>query len=198
MRQLRSESAKAFQAFLQYANLGPQQRSHTRVATQLKRSKRLIEGWSTQHQWVARAAAWDREQHEARQAAEQADIDATRQRHKKTAQLVSHTLENVVCSFAARVRDLADLPIQQHAKLALQAAALLEHMQERELALRVGLTGGAVEAPETTAVAGHEFTWGEGECTCGHTHSSHVRDEERPGLRCTAGGCSCGGFQEAA
>lgn len=200
MEQLPSETGKAFQAFLQYAHLGPQHRSHARVATQLKKQKRLIEGWSAQHHWVARAAAWDREQEEARQAAEQADIEATRQRHKKIAQLQSQTLESIIYSFAARIKqDLPNLPIQQHAKLALQAIALLAPVQERELALRAeDLTGDTVVAAETTAIAEREFTWGEGECTCGHRHSSHVRGDEQQALRCTAPECGCGAFQEAA
>jgi hypothetical protein len=144
-------------------------------------------------------SAWDRAEQEARYAAEQTEIKAIRERHQKTAQLATQTLEAVIASFAARIKqELSNLPLQQHAKVALQAIALLEQVQQRELACRDSPTDGTAVPAEAAAIAEREFTWVEGECACGHRHSSHVRDDERNALQCTAGGCGCGAFQEAA
>lgn len=50
------ESAKAFAAFSEYLNLGPQ-RSLENVGRRLGKSKALMERWSKRHNWVARVEA---------------------------------------------------------------------------------------------------------------------------------------------
>ncbi|MDQ8706723.1 hypothetical protein RCO28_30250 [Streptomyces sp. LHD-70] len=55
------ESAAAWEAFACYRDLGLS-RSISKVAATLHKARTLIERWSTAHQWVVRAEAWDREQ----------------------------------------------------------------------------------------------------------------------------------------
>jgi len=50
------ESVKAFAAFTEYLNMGPQ-RSLESVGRRLGKSKALMERWSKRHQWVARVEA---------------------------------------------------------------------------------------------------------------------------------------------
>ena len=53
-----NESAKAFEAFTTYANLGPK-RSLAAVGQTLGKSQALIERWSRRHDWVTRVRAHD-------------------------------------------------------------------------------------------------------------------------------------------
>jgi urease accessory protein UreF len=81
--QLTTESAKAYAAFVAYAQLGPE-RSHEGVARRCSKSIGLIHRWSRTHSWVTRVRAYDAELVEA--AAEQhraqylADLEAHRTR----------------------------------------------------------------------------------------------------------------------
>jgi len=52
------ESAKAFQAFCAYRDMGAQ-RSQREVARQLGKSTALISRWSAKWRWVERCAMWD-------------------------------------------------------------------------------------------------------------------------------------------
>lgn len=54
------ESAKAFEAFTLYRDLGPS-RSAREVATGLRKSVTLISRWCTAYGWVERGAQWDEE-----------------------------------------------------------------------------------------------------------------------------------------
>ncbi len=54
------ESAQAFQAFAAYRDMGAQ-RSITKVAQKLGKSRELIGRWSSSWNWRARADAWDDE-----------------------------------------------------------------------------------------------------------------------------------------
>jgi hypothetical protein len=55
---LDGESARAFEAFGLYRDLGPQ-RSLAKVRQELGKSRGLLERWSSRHAWVQRAALWD-------------------------------------------------------------------------------------------------------------------------------------------
>jgi hypothetical protein len=57
------ESAKAFEAFSAYRDMGPV-RSINNVAERLGKHSSLISGWSSKHSWVKRVRAWDDHQHE--------------------------------------------------------------------------------------------------------------------------------------
>ncbi|WP_372407454.1 hypothetical protein [Streptomyces luteireticuli] len=55
------ESAAAWEAFACYRDLGLS-RSISKVAANLNKARSVLERWSTSHQWVLRAEAYDREQ----------------------------------------------------------------------------------------------------------------------------------------
>jgi len=52
------ETSKAYAAFVTYRDQG-EDRSIQSVAEELDKSRALISRWSTQNDWVSRAAAWD-------------------------------------------------------------------------------------------------------------------------------------------
>ncbi len=55
-----AESAQAFEAFVMYRDLGPS-RGMAAVGSELGKSIPLLERWSSRHEWVSRAAAYDTE-----------------------------------------------------------------------------------------------------------------------------------------
>ncbi len=58
-QQLPGETDKAYEAFAVYRNLEPNERSLSRVTSELAKSIPLVKRWSSQWQWVERARDWD-------------------------------------------------------------------------------------------------------------------------------------------
>lgn len=56
---LPKETAKAYAAFCAYRDLGGTLRSHARVISEGKGSNKEVGQWSSRHNWVSRARAWD-------------------------------------------------------------------------------------------------------------------------------------------
>ena len=56
------ETDKAFRAFIAYRRLEAEERSLSRVVSELGKSRALIEGWSSRWSWVERARTWDNHQ----------------------------------------------------------------------------------------------------------------------------------------
>lgn len=77
---LENESDPAWQAFVAYRDLGPE-RNIRKVAQSLSKSVALMGEWSSRHQWVARAAAWDAEVDRHRRAASLSAISEMVERH---------------------------------------------------------------------------------------------------------------------
>src|SRR5438445_221547 len=85
---LPKETAKAFDAFLAYAKMGPQKRSLAAVGQALGKSTTLIEKWSSRHDWVKRAALWDNQQnHTEQSAAEQAEMKVALEKARRREQV---------------------------------------------------------------------------------------------------------------
>lgn len=82
---LESESSKAYEAFCIYRDLGIN-RSIAKVVQILGKSKALLEGWSSKHDWVERAAAWDSEQDRVARQQQLDDIKKMRKRHASLAE----------------------------------------------------------------------------------------------------------------
>lgn len=78
------ETAKAFEAFCAYRDLGPN-RSMRETAEKVGKSQKLMEGWSSTHKWRDRAAAWDAEQDRIARQAQLKEIIKMRERHAKLA-----------------------------------------------------------------------------------------------------------------
>ncbi len=88
------ESTPAWQAFEMYRNMGAE-RSTGKVQRTVGKSKRLIDGWSSKHDWVRRVAAWDREQD---RIARKAQLDGIREMNKRHAKIAMGGLSAVVHS----------------------------------------------------------------------------------------------------
>lgn len=83
----KGESARAFEAFLVYLQMGPE-RSVRAVAQKLSKSYTLAGRWSSTYHWVERCRAWDNYlQREAKKAAV-AEIRKMNQRHISMAQQI--------------------------------------------------------------------------------------------------------------
>lgn len=79
-----NETAKPFEAFCIYRDLGPG-RSLSQVAKSLGKSDTLMSRWSSEYDWVKRAAAWDEEQDRIARKAQVEEIVKMRKRHAKLA-----------------------------------------------------------------------------------------------------------------
>ena len=109
------ESSKAFEAFVEYRDM-PKPRSIRTVAQNLGKSATLISRWSSEKEWVKRAAAWDAEQDRIARVAQLDEIVKMRKRHaliaEKALDKVSAALEkvqedNMSNSDIARLMDVA-------------------------------------------------------------------------------------------
>lgn len=79
------ESAKAFEAFCVYRDMGLN-RSIRKVAEELSKSETLMARWSGNYNWVERATQWDSEQDRAVRQQQLDDIKKMRKRHADLAQ----------------------------------------------------------------------------------------------------------------
>lgn len=68
-----NESSKAFKAFATYRDMGAE-RSLTKVAQACGKSVSICNRWSSLHQWVARAQAYDQHLEDIAQEAKEAEI----------------------------------------------------------------------------------------------------------------------------
>lgn len=74
------ETARAFEAFSVYRDMGPD-RSLRKVVQQLDKNLTTIGDWSTKYDWVKRVAAWDAEQDRIARQEQLQDIKKMRKRH---------------------------------------------------------------------------------------------------------------------
>ena len=73
---LPTESPRAYAAYCDYRDMGPQ-RSLEKVAQKCTKSVSLLRRWSSQLNWVKRASAHDTEEESFKRAARQAEIEKT-------------------------------------------------------------------------------------------------------------------------
>jgi hypothetical protein len=85
------ESARAFEAFSHYRDLGAS-RSTAKVAQELGKAESLMDRWSADWSWVKRAAAWDEEQDHIWRAAVSARQAEMARRHVDIARRVQEKL----------------------------------------------------------------------------------------------------------
>ena len=81
----KGESARAFEAFLVYLQMGPE-RSVRAVAQKLSKSYTLAGRWSSTYHWVERCRAWD---NYLQQEAKKAAATAVRNMNRRHAQLAA-------------------------------------------------------------------------------------------------------------
>lgn len=80
------ETAVAFEAFTHYRDQGPE-RSQTKTAEQVGRSRTLVGRWSQKHRWLSRVNAWDRHCDKVRVARQRKELEEMGERHAKIAML---------------------------------------------------------------------------------------------------------------
>lgn len=86
------ETPKPFEAFCIYRDMGTE-RSLSKVAEKCNKSSSLIGRWSTDHNWVERAAAWDDEQERVeREAAEKERLKSIKSMRKRHAAIATAML----------------------------------------------------------------------------------------------------------
>lgn len=93
-RQL-NESPQAFEAFAAYRDMGAA-RSNAKVSRLLCKSKALMDRWSSEHDWVKRAAAWDAEKDRVARQTQLSDIKAMRDRHAAIAKKMLDTADSAL------------------------------------------------------------------------------------------------------
>lgn len=79
------ETPKAFEAFCEYRDLGPN-RSIAKTGQKLGKNLTTLSEWSSKYDWVKRVAAWDVEQDRIAREAQIKEIVAMRKRHAKIAE----------------------------------------------------------------------------------------------------------------
>lgn len=80
-----TESAQAFEAFAMYRDMGVN-RSIRKAAQNLNKAVTTLAEWSSKHEWVKRAAAWDAEQDRIARNEMLAEMASTRKRQRRQAQ----------------------------------------------------------------------------------------------------------------
>ena len=81
-----NETPKQFEAFATYRDM--EERSLSKLAQQLNKSKQLLGRWSSANNWVERCAAWDNEQDRILRQEQIKDIKKMRKRHADTGALM--------------------------------------------------------------------------------------------------------------
>jgi hypothetical protein len=147
-----SESAKAFDAFAAYRDMG-QHRSTRQVARSLNKSHTLIGRWSSHHDWPRRAAAWDREQDRHRQATQLDEIEEMTRRHSKVVEAQLGAMMLPALELSRRLeRDrnyLSQLDAKALVDLVCRAARPVAQLVQTERLVRgLGDAGSETEAEE--------------------------------------------------
>jgi len=141
----KGESARAFEAFLVYLQMGPE-RSIRAVAQKCTKSVSLIRRWSSDNNWVERCRAWDNYlQREAKKAAV-AEIRKMNQRHISMAQQIQDAVLQALIdlgsdivtpqNFAAVVKlstDLERQSMEAEAKETISSEELREQAEDDPL-----------------------------------------------------------------
>jgi prophage DNA circulation protein len=100
--QLPNESAKAYAAFVAYAEMGSQ-RSQEAVSQQLSKSRQIISRWSAQHRWQERVRQYDAAVLEEHNAALRAKRNQEIERLRQDALLDAKTLRQLGRGLSARL-----------------------------------------------------------------------------------------------
>ncbi|KKN40133.1 hypothetical protein LCGC14_0736310 [marine sediment metagenome] len=95
-----NESEKAWQAFKAYRNMGVT-RSLRKASSQIGKSRRLLETWSSKHMWQRRCAAWDIEQQDIHR---EARLSATQDMQERHGKLARGLLGRVAAELGAQVK----------------------------------------------------------------------------------------------
>ncbi len=104
-----AEGHRAFAGFVAYRDQSPGTRSLREAARLTGKSQKLMQSWSAEYNWVARAVAWDREQD---RVARQARLDEIKRINKRHGDLAEQMLDHVAAYLPSAA---AALPRSPHA-----------------------------------------------------------------------------------
>lgn len=201
---LTDEGAKAYQAFTIYRDLPVQERSLAIVSQQLGKNKSLCARWSTKFQWVDRANAWDIQQDQLRRTRTAAEREKIRERQLQNSRVASQALMAPLIALVKLTQSNADAfsgaSATELAKIASWAARMLPRMHEEERTLAARPEQSAKQ-DHPIEIAGAEFSWVQGRCTCGHVwdthnHTASAETAGRIAIVCAAQDCRCTQFRD--
>lgn len=140
------ETPRAFQMFTHYRDAGPA-RSLRKVAAETATTLGLVSGWSAEHDWVDRSAAWDQQLDRERQAEQVEEIRTMHRRHAALAtQMMAKAIEKV------RAIEGEKLSVRE-AILLIDLAVRMERQARGEASLAVQLSGSIdVQGPTGSAI----------------------------------------------
>lgn len=185
-----------------------------------RRVPKSIEMWSKTWRWPARALAWDEEQDRQKREAMAVEIQEMGKRQAQQAQAAAHILTMPFMAINKKLKavagteaaqELEKLPFVDLLKMSVASAMFLRTMHQAEREARgvdtmapASTTGSGPRGEQTVAdkpqvtITAAEFTWVQGRCTCGHTHSAHDQAAEDPMVvPCTVEGCGCRRYRDA-
>jgi hypothetical protein len=132
-----SEGEEAFLAFSIYRDLGPGQRSITKVAQECHKQRALIGRWSSRHEWLQRVAAYDQMVDQAKVSAQVQEVVEMHKRHASIAmrgqQLVLQWMQHILDAGG-------QIPDRVAARLFVEAPRL-ERVARGSLAIEEGTAG---------------------------------------------------------
>lgn len=121
------ESDPAFEAFVLYRDAGVSRNTRS-VAKELDKSHTIVGRWCTEHGWVKRARAWDKEVDRRNQLGQLKEVEAMRRRQIKMAlsmqELGMIELEKELATAKRRKKKRGDLDEKTIVKLIDQGAKL--------------------------------------------------------------------------
>ena len=106
------ESARAFEAFQAYRDMGPS-RSLAKVGEELGKSDTLIERWSSKYRWVERARAWDEEQDDNRRVKHSKGLEEMAERHIKLSLMLQNQVAQTLAEMTTKTNLIPSGVVQQ-------------------------------------------------------------------------------------
>jgi hypothetical protein len=83
-----NESARAYALFAHYRDMGPLERSFSRVSREFGRSVETVTGLSRKHNWVPRCTAWDAENERIKRASQIKAVESAARRQVLAGQMM--------------------------------------------------------------------------------------------------------------
>lgn len=125
------ETPKQFEAFKIYRDMG-EERSLSKVAQQLSKTKQLLSRWSSMNGWVDRCAAWDNEQDRLLRIQQLKDIKKMRKKHADVAVVMINAAVKGLNKIMKSDPDEVDIKPQDIARL-VETASKLERISRGDV-----------------------------------------------------------------
>lgn len=134
-----SESWEAYEAFLAFPDLGPR-RTVKGAAEALGKSRSLVAGWASRHEWRRRARAWDQENRRRDEVVARAHRDELISRQLHRAEMVGRVGLAVLRGFVRRDAATGEIQLSADVK-PRDVVSLLRLATEIEDGVKAGAPG---------------------------------------------------------